>query len=83
MEPTARDQPGEAPSHDGRLKRLHSRLHANPVTGLVTKIVVTFVGVGVLGAGLVMMVTPGPGIVGIILGLAILATEWEIGRAHV
>ena len=31
----------------------------------------------VLVAGLVMMVTPGPGIVGIVLGLAILATEYD------
>ena len=57
-------------------KRLHARLHANPVTGLATKVVVTFIGVAVLGAGVVMMVTPGPGIVGIAVGLGILATEW-------
>lgn len=44
---------------------------------LTTKIVVTVVGVAVLSAGIVMMVTPGPGLVGIAAGLAILATEWE------
>ena len=37
----------------------------------------TVVGVLVIGAGLVMMVTPGPGIVGIILGLSILGLEWH------
>lgn len=58
------------------LKRLHARLHANPVTGLVTKVVVTAVGVAVLCAGVVMMVTPGPGLVGIVVGLGILATEY-------
>lgn len=42
-----------------------------------TKVVVTAVGSAVLGAGLVMMVTPGPGLLGIVAGLAILATEWE------
>jgi uncharacterized protein (TIGR02611 family) len=42
-----------------------------------TKLVVTLVGSAVLAAGLVMMVTPGPGLVGIVAGLAILATEWE------
>ena len=42
-----------------------------------TKLVVTLVGSAVLGAGLVMMVTPGPGLVGIVAGLAILATEWD------
>ncbi|HEV8682837.1 MAG TPA: PGPGW domain-containing protein [Actinomycetota bacterium] len=40
------------------------------------RIAVTVVGFVVLGAGLVMMVTPGPGIVVILVGLAILATEW-------
>ncbi|GGO93108.1 hypothetical protein GCM10011584_31080 [Nocardioides phosphati] len=62
------------------LKRLHTRLHAHPVTGAATKVVVTAIGVLVLVAGLVMMVAPGPGIVGIIAGLAILATEWEFAR---
>jgi uncharacterized protein (TIGR02611 family) len=42
-----------------------------------TKLVVTLVGSAVLAAGLVMMVTPGPGLVGIVAGLAILATEWD------
>lgn len=59
------------------LARLHARLHRNPVTGLATKAVVTLVGAVVLLAGVVMMVTPGPGIVGIALGLAILSTEWR------
>ena len=52
-------------------------MHANPALSLTSKIVVTTVGVLVMGAGLLMMVTPGPGIVGIVLGLAILSTEWE------
>lgn len=58
-------------------KRLHNRLHANRVTGLATKLVVTMIGTIVLIAGLIMMVTPGPGIVGILVGLGILATEWD------
>jgi uncharacterized protein (TIGR02611 family) len=61
---------------DSRLHRLHAYMHRNPVTGLLTKVVVTIIGLGVIGAGLVMLVTPGPGIVGIVVGLAILATEW-------
>lgn len=52
-------------------------MHANPALSLTSKIVITLVGTMVMGAGLVMMITPGPGIVGIVLGLAILATEWE------
>jgi uncharacterized protein (TIGR02611 family) len=57
--------------------RLHRRLHANPALALTTKIVVTTIGVLVICAGLVMMVAPGPGIVGIAVGLAILATEYD------
>lgn len=60
-----------------RLARLHVRLHRNPVTSLVTKVVVTLAGILVMCAGVVMMVTPGPGIVALVLGLAILSTEWR------
>lgn len=66
--------PGQAAPR--RRGRLHRRLHANPALALTTKLVVTTVGVLVIIGGLVMMVTPGPGIVGIVLGLAILATEY-------
>ena len=51
-------------------------MHAHPVLAMTTKVVVTALGVLVLVGGLVMIVTPGPGIVGIVLGLAILATEY-------
>ncbi|MFT3871583.1 MAG: PGPGW domain-containing protein [Nocardioides sp.] len=60
-----------------RFHRTHRHLHRNPVTGFVTKIVVTILGAAVIGAGLVMMVTPGPGIVAIVVGLGILGTEWH------
>jgi hypothetical protein len=40
------------------------------------RIAVTVVGFAVLLAGVVMMVTPGPGVLVIVLGLAILASEW-------
>lgn len=59
------------------LARVHGKLHRNPVTSVITKAVVTLVGVLVMCAGLIMMVTPGPGIVGLVLGLAILSTEWR------
>jgi hypothetical protein len=36
----------------------------------------TAVGYVLLGAGIVMLVTPGPGIVAIVAGLAILARHW-------
>jgi uncharacterized protein (TIGR02611 family) len=44
------------------------------------RIAVTVAGFVVLAAGLVMMVTPGPGLLVIILGLAILATEYAWAR---
>lgn len=69
-----------SPEHDepGFLKRLHQRLHSNPVTGLITKIVVSVVGGAVILVGVLLSGPgiPGPGFVVIILGLAILATEW-------
>ena len=66
------------PVHDGRVRgKLHSRLHSNPALSLTSKIVVTTVGVLVICAGLVMMVTPGPGIVALVLGLAVLSSEWD------
>lgn len=58
-------------------RRLHDRLHANPVTGLVTKIVLTLVGGAVMLAGVIMIFTPGQGILAIILGLAILSLEYQ------
>ncbi|GAB2857903.1 PGPGW domain-containing protein [Nocardioides pacificus] len=70
--------PAGQKSHDLHFyKRLHARLHRNRVTSLVTKVVVTFIGGLVVLAGIVMMVTPGPGIVAIVVGLGILATEWD------
>jgi uncharacterized protein (TIGR02611 family) len=72
------DHPPEAGRRPARARgRLHRRLHANPALALTTKIVVTTVGVLVLLGGAVMLVTPGPGIVGVALGLGILATEYE------
>jgi uncharacterized protein (TIGR02611 family) len=40
------------------------------------RIAVTVLGFAVLIAGAIMMVTPGPGVLVIVAGLAILATEW-------
>lgn len=76
---TTEERSDAPPRHDRPhpLRRLHARMHANRVTGLLTKIVVTCLGVAVMGTGVVMMVTPGPGIVAIILGLVILSAEWD------
>lgn len=69
------------PAEQGRTRRLrgrlHQRMHAHPALSVTTKLVVTTVGVLVIGAGVVMMVTPGPGLLALVLGLAILSTEWD------
>jgi uncharacterized protein (TIGR02611 family) len=69
----ASDQPSDETAERGRIYRF---LHSNPALALTTKIVVTLVGSLVLLAGVVMIFTPGQGILMIILGLAILATEY-------
>jgi uncharacterized protein (TIGR02611 family) len=69
---------GEVTEESGRHHgRLYQRLHANRALALTTKIVVTVVGSVVALAGVVMIFTPGQGVLAIILGLAILATEYE------
>lgn len=67
----------EPRQHERARGKLYSRLHSNSALSLTSKIVVTTVGVLVICAGLVMMVTPGPGIVALVLGLAVLSTEWD------
>jgi uncharacterized protein (TIGR02611 family) len=69
--------PAAAPEEPSRWSRINHHLHRNKAVSATTKVVVTLVGSAVLGAGLIMMVTPGPGLVGIAAGLAILATEWD------
>ncbi|HRS28003.1 MAG TPA: PGPGW domain-containing protein [Phycisphaerae bacterium] len=46
----------------------------------VRKIVIAIVGGTVLLFGVIMLVTPGPGLVGIVAGLAILGTEFVFAR---
>ena len=72
------DEPAEGVPTDGERERgrLHRRLHSHPVLSFTTKVVVTAVGGLVMLAGVVMLFTPGQGILAIVLGLAILATEY-------
>ena len=53
-----------------------SRILENKSYKIVRKIVIAIVGVSVLGIGAAMIFLPGPAIVVIPLGLAILATEF-------
>ncbi|WP_245623349.1 PGPGW domain-containing protein [Spirillospora albida] len=60
----------------GPLQRFREMIRRHTLLNTAWQIGVFTVGMTVLAGGLVMMVTPGPGIVGIVLGLAILATEF-------
>lgn len=59
--------------------RAHARLHRNPITGLLTKIVITIVGVAIMVLGVFMSGPgiPGPGFLVILGGLAILSSEYD------
>ncbi|WP_333563666.1 PGPGW domain-containing protein [Nocardiopsis suaedae] len=67
-----------------RMRVWRMRMHAHPVLHVTWRTLVTIVGGTVLAAGIIMCVTPGPGAAGIVLGLAILATEyaWARGLLH-
>lgn len=60
----------------GRYLRFREAMRKNPLLDTTWRIGVFTVGATVLLAGLAMMVLPGPGFLGIIVGLAILATEF-------
>lgn len=78
QKPTESSSPPDTPVEPARRRgRLHGRLHANPALSLTTKLLVTTLGTLVIVAGLIMMVTPGPGIVALAVGLGILATEYD------
>ena len=64
------------PEEPGLFHRLRDRVRRNPLLNTAWRAAVFAVGATVLAGGLIMMVTPGPGLVGIVVGLAILATEF-------
>ncbi len=75
-DPTLEDFSPEAKQRFVRLRRWHARAHSNPITSLITKVIVTIVGAVLILAGIVMLIGPGQGILAIIAGLAVLATEY-------
>jgi uncharacterized protein (TIGR02611 family) len=72
----------EQGQREGRLHHLLGRFkaftHRHPVLRLVYKGLVTLVGGAIVLAGVVMLVTPGPGWLAIFLGLGVLATEYPL-----
>lgn len=81
-EPSDLEREIEQGQSEGRIHRALARFkaftHRHPLLRLVHKIVVTVVGGLVVLAGIIMLVTPGPGWLGIFLGLGILATEYPV-----
>jgi uncharacterized protein (TIGR02611 family) len=69
------------PRAQALLTRLDEWAHRGTARGMVVKAVVTVLGPLVVLAGLVMTVLPGPGLVVVALGLALLALEYDWARA--
>lgn len=61
-------------------ERLRARIRRNKVLNTTWRVTVFTVGVAVVLTGLVMLLTPGPGWLGIVLGFAILASEFVWAR---
>lgn len=57
--------------------RAHSWAHRGPLRALAAKVVVSILGISVISSGIAMLVLPGPGLVVMILGLGLLAAEWD------
>lgn len=57
-----------------------AELSERAASGPVRKTAIAVAGTAVTAAGVVMLVTPGPGIVGILAGLGILSSEFPAAR---
>lgn len=68
--------PETPPEEPGRVRRFRERIRRNALLNTAWRAGVFAVGSAVLLGGLIMMITPGPGLLGIGIGLAILATEF-------
>jgi uncharacterized protein (TIGR02611 family) len=68
--------PREEAEEPGVFVRFRESIRRNALLNTTWRIGVFTVGATVLVGGLIMMIAPGPGILGIIVGLAILATEF-------
>jgi uncharacterized protein (TIGR02611 family) len=62
------------------LTRIEAWAHRGPVRALVVKVGVTVLGPLVIAAGVAMLVLPGPGLVVMALGAALLALEYDWAR---
>ena len=69
-----------SPRAHALLTRIETWSTAGPVRAVVVKVLVTIGGPLVIAAGVAMLVLPGPGLVVIALGFALLALEYEWAR---
>ena len=69
-----------SPRAHALLTRIDAWSDAGPVRAVVVKLMVTIGGPLVIAAGVAMLVLPGPGLVVIALGFALLALEYEWAR---
>ncbi len=70
----------EAERRVGALGRARSRAQRRRTTAVAWRLGVTLLGFGVIAAGVVMLVIPGPGWGAIILGIVLLASEYAWAR---
>jgi uncharacterized protein (TIGR02611 family) len=62
------------------MMREHGAVLLNSSARLIRRVVVTVVGLAVLGLGIALLALPGPGVLVIALGFLILSTEYEWAR---
>src|SRR6266851_9413760 len=78
---------GQRPSGEERRKSAEPRTpidqkHMKNLVRLLRRIAVTVVGTVILAVGLVLLVAPGPGILVILLAVAVFALEYAWARRH-
>jgi uncharacterized protein (TIGR02611 family) len=69
-----------SPRAHALLTRIETWSSAGPLRAVLVKVLVTVGGPLVIAAGIAMLVLPGPGLVVIALGFALLALEYEWAR---
>jgi uncharacterized protein (TIGR02611 family) len=69
-----------SPRAHALLTRVEAWSNAGPVRAVMVKVLVTVGGPLLIAAGVAMLVLPGPGLVVIALGFALLALEYEWAR---
>lgn len=70
-----------SPRSQALLDRIDAWAERSPVRAVAVKVGVTLAGPLVIAAGVAMLVLPGPGLVVIALGMALLALEYDWARS--